>query len=202
VAAVSTVFGDRSTDVAAICPYPLTWLHQVHGDEVVVVREPGEHCGEDADAAVTDIPGAALSIHTADCAPVLLWSDAGVIGAAHAGWRGLYAGVLENTVAQMQEMGAGEIVAELGPSISPAAYEFGQADLTRMALRFGPEVVAATSDGAPALDLAAAVAAVMDVLGVTLQGGRPPCTATDSRYYSWRARRDSERQVSVVWMTP
>jgi polyphenol oxidase len=202
VAVVRTVFGDRSTDVAAICPYPLTSLHQVHGGEVVVVRAPGEHCGEDADAAVTDLVGAALSIHTADCAPVLLWSDAGVIGAAHAGWRGLYAGVLENTVAQMQELGAVDIVAELGPTISPAAYEFGQADLTRMALRFGPEVVAATADGAPALDLAAAVAAVSDVLGVTLRGSDPPCTATDTRYFSWRARRDSGRQVSAVWMTP
>jgi YfiH family protein len=202
VGEVRTVFGDRSTDVDAVCPYPLTWLHQVHGDEVVVVREPGEHCGVDADAAVTDVAGAALSIHTADCAPVLLWSDTGVIAAAHAGWRGLYAGVLENTVAQMQELGAGDIVAELGPTISPAAYEFGQADLTRMALRFGPEVVAATADGAPALDLAAAVTAVLDVLGVTLRNSDPPCTATDERFFSWRARRDSGRQVSAVWMTP
>ena len=71
-----------------------------------------------------------------------------------------------------------------------------------MALRFGPEVVAATADGAPALDLAAAVAAVLEVLGVTLQNGDPPCTATDDRYFSWRARRDSGRQVSAVWMTP
>jgi YfiH family protein len=202
VAVVRTVFGDRTTVIASVCPYPLTWLHQVHGDEVVVVREPGEHCGVDADASVTDVPEAALSIHTADCAPVLLWSDNGVIGAAHAGWRGLYAGVLENTVAQMEDLGAIDIVAELGPTISPAAYEFGQADLTRMALRFGPDVVAATPDGAPALDLAAAVTAVLDVLGVTLRRDDAHCTATDDRYFSWRARRDSGRQVSAVWMTP
>jgi YfiH family protein len=202
VAVVHTVFGDRSTSLEQICSLPCTWLDQVHGAEVVVVRAPGEHAGAVADGAVTDVVGAALSIRTADCAPVLLWSDAGIIGAAHAGWRGLYEGVVENTVARMEELGATDVTAEIGPTISPAAYEFGRAELTRMALRFGPEVVGATSDGEPALDVVAAVRAVLDVLGVTLRSPNPPCTATDERYHSWRARRDTGRQHSVVWMTP
>ncbi|HKY14173.1 MAG TPA: polyphenol oxidase family protein, partial [Microthrixaceae bacterium] len=85
----------------AIAAAPWTWLRQVHGAEVVVVGAPGDHAGAEADAAVTGVPGAALAVQTADCAPVLLWGDGPtgpVIGAAHAGWRGLYEGVLENTV--------------------------------------------------------------------------------------------------------
>jgi YfiH family protein len=210
------VFGDRSTgdfrieadpaDLAdrraAVAPHPWTWLHQVHGDEVVVVRHPGEHAGVDADASVTDVAGAVLAIQTADCAPVLLWSDAGVIGAAHAGWRGLYAGVVENVVVQMRELGATDVHAQVGPTIGPSAYEFGADDLTRMALRFGPEVVASTSDGRPALDLVAAIRSVFEVVGVELVGPPPACTATDAHYYSWRARRDTGRQCSVIWLEP
>jgi YfiH family protein len=210
------VFGDRSTGDfrgdadpaalaarrAAVCPYPWTWLDQVHGDEVVVVRHPGEHAGATADASVTAVAGAALSIQTADCAPVLLWSDAGVIGAAHAGWRGLYAGVVENVVAQMRELGATDVHARVGPTIGPAAYEFGADELTRMALRFGPEVVASSAGGRPALDLVAAIRSVFGVVDVELVGPAPACTATDDRYHSWRARRDSGRQCSVIWLEP
>ncbi len=191
---------------AAICPHPWTWLHQVHGSEVVVVERPGDHAGAVADASVTAVPGAALSIQTADCVPVLLWSDVGVIGAAHAGWRGLYDGVIESTVSQMEHLGATDVVAEIGPCISPAAYEFGAADLTTMALRFGPEVVGATETGQPALDVRAAARSVLSVLGVEIAtaagAGGVPCTATDTRYFSWRARRDEGRQASVIWMEP
>jgi YfiH family protein len=216
VPAVRTVFTDASDGDfridgepvglaarrAVICPHPWTWLHQVHGSEVVVVETPGDRAGARADAAVTLVPGAALAIQTADCVPVLLWSDAGVIGAAHAGWRGLYDGVIEATVSQMEHMGATSVVAEIGPCISPAAYAFGPADLTRMALRFGPEVVGVTSDGAPALDVRAATRSVLSVLGVEAAEGVPPCTAADARYFSWRARRDEGRQASVIWIEP
>ncbi len=192
---------------AAICPHPWTWLHQVHGTDVVVVESPGEHAGDRADAAVSTVPGAALAVQTADCVPILLWSEAGVIGAAHAGWRGLYDGVIEAVVSQMEHLGATDITAEVGPCISPAAYEFGAADLTKMALRFGPDVVSATRSGAPALDVRAATRTVLGVLGVQLMGvgaggEDPPCTATDTRFFSWRARRDTGRQASVIWMEP
>jgi copper oxidase (laccase) domain-containing protein len=144
-------------------------------------------------------------VQTADCAPVVLCGDGPggpVVGVAHAGWRGLYDGVVEQTVAEMHELGATALVAELGPCISPAAYEFGADELTRMALRFGPDVVATTSEGRPALDLRAAVAAVLDVLDVDLVGGPPPCTATDPGWFSWRARHDTGRQTSAVWIEP
>jgi YfiH family protein len=105
----------------------LVGVHQVHSADVVTVSAP---LGDKprADAMVTNTPGLALSILTADCQPVLFAdSKARVIGAAHAGWRGTLSGVLEATIEAMQQLGARKdrIVAVIGPSISQKAYEVG-----------------------------------------------------------------------------
>jgi polyphenol oxidase len=108
-------------------PERLLGLTQVHGADVVVARKPwaaGE--GAKADAMVTDVPGLALGVITADCGPVLFADvQAGVVGAAHAGWRGAAMGVLEATVAAMRALGAKSIAASVGPCISQASYEVG-----------------------------------------------------------------------------
>lgn len=98
---------------------------QVHSPKVVTVTEPWEIPPE-ADALVTDRSGLVLAVVTADCAPVLLADrDARVVGAAHAGWRGARDGVLWNTIAAMEALGAkrGQIVAAIGPTIAQASYE-------------------------------------------------------------------------------
>jgi len=189
-----------------------TWLRQVHGADVLTVERPGQHAGAEADAAVTAVPGATLAVQTADCAPVLLWDDAaGVVGAAHAGWRGAELGVVQATVDAMVDLGAdrSRIRAEVGPCIGAAAYEFAREDVTRLAFRYGPEVVGATSDGAPALDMRAVVASALGEAGIGPDrvevDGR--CTAThttDGRptFRSWRARRDTGRQTSVIRLVP
>ncbi len=110
----------------------LLGVTQVHGAAVVTVNEPWAFgAGGKADAMVTNRPGVALGIVTADCAPVLLQGD-GVIGAVHAGWRGAVLGVLEATIAAMRALGAragaGDIVAAIGPCIRQPSYEVG-ADL-------------------------------------------------------------------------
>jgi YfiH family protein len=110
-------------------PLRLLGLTQVHGTHVVTATEPwvAGH-GERADAMVTDQPGLALGIVTADCAPVLFADSSGrVVGAAHAGWRGAVAGVLEATVAAMTALGvpAGGITAAVGPCIAQRSYEVG-----------------------------------------------------------------------------
>ena len=103
--------------------------HQVHSPDVVVVNTPWDDAAEGrpvADAVVTSTPGIALGIVTADCGPVLFAdAEAGVIGAAHAGWRGAVDGVLENTIAAMESLGArrGAIVAVIGPTIAQPSYE-------------------------------------------------------------------------------
>ncbi len=177
---------------------PWTWLRQVHGDVVVVVGGPGEQAGTRADAAVSAQAGCALAVLTADCAPVALTSPEGVIGAAHAGWSGLAAGVLERTVESMGALGATRISAALGPCIGPECYEFGEDDLESVAARVGPDIRARTASGRPALDLAAGVRAVLAREGVTVDD-RAVCTACRPGYYSWRARREHQRQAMVVW---
>lgn len=209
--------GGPTTDLDAlerrrqrVAPHPWTWLHQVHGADVVVVDRPGAMAGTTADGAVTATQGAVLAVQTADCVPVMLHDPVAlVLGAAHGGWRGLDLGVVSATVDAMVRLGAEvrRIVVEVGPHISPAAYEFAPADLTRLALRFGPDVISGTSDGRPALDLSAATRtavseAGIDPLGIRFDGR---CTATElsetePTFFSWRARQDRGRQTSAIWM--
>jgi polyphenol oxidase len=119
----------RAAAAAGADPARLVSLYQVHGTEVVTVREPWPDDERPrADAMVTRAPGMALGVVTADCAPVLFADRAaGVVGAAHAGWRGAAAGVLEATVAAMEALGAerGRIVAAIGPCIGARSYEVG-----------------------------------------------------------------------------
>jgi len=107
----------------------LTTVHQVHGADVAVVDKPWPLAERPkADGLVTKTPGVALGILTADCAPVLFADvQAGVIGAAHAGWKGALGGVLQATVASMEKLGAhkGHIAAALGPCIRRQSYEVG-----------------------------------------------------------------------------
>ncbi len=107
----------------------LVSLYQIHSPDVIVVEHPWPRLERPrGDAMVTRAPGVALGVATADCGPVLFADPSGgVVGAAHAGWRGALAGVLEATIAAMERLGAerGRIVAVLGPTISQAAYEVG-----------------------------------------------------------------------------
>ena len=104
---------------------PLARLDQIHSADVVIMREPGGDLRQ-GDAMVSDRRGLMLGVVTADCAPVLLADvDAGVVGAAHAGWRGARAGVIENTVKAMESLGArrNSIAAAIGPTIAQPNYE-------------------------------------------------------------------------------
>jgi YfiH family protein len=118
----------RVAEWMGVGPDALLSLHQVHSPDAIVVRAPFSGERPKADALVTDRPGLALGASAADCGPVLFAEpEARVIGAAHAGWKGAFTGVLESTVAAMEGLGARRerIVAVLGPSISQANYEVG-----------------------------------------------------------------------------
>ena len=185
----------------AVVDLPWTWLRQVHGGRVVHVTAPEHGSGERADAAVSAAPGCALAVFTADCAPVALATgdEAGVTGVAHAGWKGLLAGVIERTVEEMRSLGATRIEAALGPCIGPECYEFGERDLEAVGSRLGSTVIARTSEGRPSLDLRAGVKAALAHVGVDIVRSSSVCTACSPGHYSWRARRESERQAAVVW---
>lgn len=109
-----------------MAPEALLGLKQVHSAHVATVSTAwAEGDGPQADAFVTNQPGLALGIITADCAPVLFYGDNGAVGAAHAGWRGAFAGVLEATVQALQTLGAKKVNATIGPCIQQASYEVG-----------------------------------------------------------------------------
>jgi YfiH family protein len=147
----AAVAENRARARAALGGPTLVGLFQVHGDAVAVVEEPwGDEARPQADALVTRRRGIALGIVTADCAPVLLLdAAAGVIGAAHAGWRGALAGVLEATVAAMARLGAarGRIAAAIGPTIAQASYEVA-ADMRAAVLAADPAHARFFVDGA------------------------------------------------------
>ena len=120
----------RAMEMIGLPAEALVTLYQVHSPDVVEVREGpwADDARPKADALVTARPGLALGVITADCAPVLLADNqAGVVGAAHAGWRGALTGVLEAVVAALEKLGAsrGGIVAGIGPCIGRASYEVG-----------------------------------------------------------------------------
>jgi YfiH family protein len=197
---------ERSAEALAVTrrqfvDLPWTQLDEVHGASVLVVDRPGAFDGVIGDALVTELDDTVLGIWVGDCAPVALVSDTGVVGAVHAGWKGIERGVLQATVATMRRLGCVDIEAVVGPCIHPCCYEFGATDLHRLADLLGGDVVARTSEGAPALDVVAAVRSALGEVGVVLDD-RSACTACEAdRFYSHRARRDTGRQVMAVWRT-
>lgn len=187
----------RAADALGLPAAALHGLMQVHGTAVAEVDAAGwaEGEGPAADAMVTRRPGIALGIVTGDCAPVLLADgEAGVVGAAHAGWRGAAAGVLEATVAAMERLGAARarIVAAIGPCIAQASYEVGP-DLRDAVLARDIADARHFAPGRRAdrwqFDLAAYCAARLRALGLAAVGAAAADTLADeARFFSHRRR--------------
>ena len=187
----------------------LASLRQVHGAEVVVLRDPpAPSARPQADAMVTDRPGVALGILTADCCPILFAdAEARVIGAAHAGWRGAVAGVVEATVAAMRNLGAApqRIVAAIGPAISVENYEIGPelAEQLREADPVAERFIVEGKGLRPRFDLPGYVAGQLDALGIGVVERVGGCTYTQfGHYYSHRYATHREeqtgRQISLI----
>lgn len=174
-------------------PGALLGLTQVHGAGVVhatAAWAAGD--GPCADAMVTDRPGIALGIVTADCAPVLLCDpQAGVVGAAHAGWRGAVAGVLEATVAAMQALGARHIAAAIGPCIRQDSYEVS-ADLRDAVLARDPADLSFFAPGRREarwqFDLPGYCATRLAAAGVAVASLAVDTVADETRFFSHRRR--------------
>ena len=176
---------------------PWTWVHQVHGTNVVVVEQPGQHAGVKADGLVTTAAGCPIAVTTADCSPVVLVADRGV-AVLHVGWRGLYDGIVERGGTMLRERAGEPVEALVGPCIHPEAYEFGEDELELMADRYGDHVRSSTSWGTTALDLPEAVERACERAGWTVSE-IGPCT-TDLSYYSHRTRTEGERLTTVAWI--
>ena len=181
------------------------FAHQVHGGDVLLVEDG---VGDDEhrighDGLVTARPGVALGVLVADCVPLLLADPvAGVVGAAHAGRRGLVAGVVENTVAAMTRLGASveRIAAAMGPAAGGCCYEL-PAQLRDEVEQFVPGSAATTTWATASVDLRAGVAATLDRLGVATVNTIGGCTIEDQRFYSYRRDRVTGRFAGVVRIT-
>ncbi|BEV16338.1 peptidoglycan editing factor PgeF [Herbaspirillum sp. DW155] len=186
-----------------LLPAEPAWLTQVHG--VNVLDAAALPAQPTADACISSTPGAVCVMMTADCLPVLFCDRAGtVVGAAHAGWRGLAAGVLEQTVAAMRARGAHDILAWLGPAIGPGHFEVGgevrEAFLDQQA---GAQSAFRAYPGRPGKYLADIYAlarqrlAKVDVHEVS---GGGLCTVADPRFYSYRRDKTTGRMGSLIWL--
>jgi len=175
---------------------PVAWARQVHSARVLPAH--AGQCGE-GDALVGRGRGLALSVVTADCVPLLLAGPSG-IAAAHAGWRGIAAGVVGATVAALGGP-AGETVAWIGPAIGPCCYEVGQEVAAQVAAASAPDVITAGPAGRPHLDLQLAVRRQLQAAGLRQVHVLPLCTrCQDARLHSYR--RDGKaagRNHAFIW---
>ena len=189
----------------------LVTAYQVHSPNVVVATEPWSRAqAPQADAVVTRVPGLAVGVTTADCGPLLLADrEAGIVGAAHAGWKGALAGVAEAAVEAMEQLGASRrrIVVALGPMIRQPNYEVGPDFVTRFTAddaenrRF---FVPAARAGHAMFDLAGYITARLQRAGVGRIEDLGHCTYADpARFFSYRrsphrAEADYGRHISAI----
>jgi len=203
----------------AVVPNEPFWLNQVHGTQVIdadAFKEIKDVCSDapSADASVTTTPGRVLAIMTADCLPVLLASSDGkVVGAAHAGWRGLAAGVIEQTVALMRSkqshqtqadaQAQSEILAYLGPAIGPHAFEVGSEvrDIFMAQNRASAACFEQLQEtGKYLADIYELACLRLNALGIEHIEGGGECTLQNPDYFSYRRDQQTGRMGSFIWI--
>lgn len=210
---LSLVEANRRRAADAVLPGAhLASVHQIHSPTAVIVREAvatGDR--PRADALVTDRPGLLLGVVTADCAPVLLAdNEAGVVGAAHAGWRGAVAGVTDQAIAAMISLGARleRIAAAVGPCIARASYEVDHDFAKRLLSDDGgnERFLSSGPRDKPHFDLEAYVVARLAAAGVRrIEAAGLDTYALDDRFYSYRravhrGEAGYGRQISIIGM--
>jgi hypothetical protein len=195
VRAIMTLRRTGDAELQARLPAGPAWLQQVHGTHVVNLDRDTERKG---DAAFTRSPGTVCTIKVADCMPVLLADEAGtVVGGAHAGWRGLSAGVIEAAIDAMGMPGS-KLVAWMGPAIGPRVYEVG--DEVRAAFA-EKQAFSPTRPGHWLLDLYAVARQRLRSRGVERIFGGGFCTYSDpERFYSYRRDGSSGRMAAMIWL--
>ena len=201
-----TVARNRAA-LRAYLPAEPFWLNQVHGTAVVHAHAAKTvDAPPTADASIATEPGVVCAILTADCLPVLLCDPTGrVVGAAHAGWRGLAGGVVQQTVIAMRDAGANEIMAWLGPAIGPSAFEVG-AEVRAMFCDQHPKadsafIARADCPGKYLADLYALARLALGQVGVSAISGGDQCTLLQpENYFSFRRDKRCGRMASLIWI--
>jgi polyphenol oxidase len=191
----------------SLLPANPIWLEQVHGTEVVHAQNQlTSDAAPRADAIMATASGTVCAIMTADCMPVLLADTRGnLVAAAHAGWRGLAGGVIQNTVKHLRDAGADEILAWLGPGIGPERFEVGE-DVLAAFQHLGPAaksafVAVAGKPGKYLANLPFLARLVLASVGVVQVAGGDRCTVSEaSEFYSYRRDRVTGRMATMIWI--
>jgi YfiH family protein len=204
----STVQRNRE-HLRGFLPQAPLWLHQVHGTAVLDADHRGPAPAPvppEADAAFTVRPGVVCTVLVADCLPVLLTDVGGRgVAAAHAGWRGMAGGVIQNAVARFREAigdPRARILAYLGPAIGPGHFEVGPDVLAAMRVRLpdAPAAFVADAHGKYRADLFALARQALAQVDVVEVYGGGLCTASDpERFYSFRRDRVTGRHAALIW---
>lgn len=185
------------------------WIAQVHGADVVDAGTVGaDQPVRTGDASIATVPRVVCAILTADCLPVLFADlDGKVVGAAHAGWRGLAGGVLGATVRAMRAAGAGEITAWMGPAIGPDAFEVGDDVVAAFAAALPGDATRSCFSAYPGrpgkylADMFTLARLMLARDGVERVHGGGLCTASaPERFYSYRRDGVTGRQASLIWL--
>ena len=206
----ASALAENRRRLQAFLPAPPIWLDQVHGNAVATLtRQSAARPAPVADAAVTRERGVVCAVLTADCLPVLFADGSGTaVGVAHAGWRGLAAGVLEATIAALRELGVrGPTTSSRGSA--PRSARRASRSAPTCATPFARRTPARTNRFAPHepgkwhADLYGLARRRLARGGVTRVSGGGYCTCTDAaRFFSYRRERDTGRMAAVVWLAP
>lgn len=190
----------RLVELAQLPQQPV-WLEQVHGTHVLHL-DGGEPKNKQADAVYSNQAGQVCAIMTADCLPVLFCNQAGTeVAAAHAGWRGLCNGVLENTVRQFISP-ANEIMAWLGPAIGAKKFEVG-AEVRQAFINQSPDLASAfiPHNGKYLADIYLLARKKLNAIGINAIYGGDFCTVSDeNRFFSYRREGKTGRMASLIWV--
>ncbi len=205
----------RMAQALGVDPVRLLTAYQIHSPHVVVAEEPWDvDTRPRADAIVTRTPGLAIGVSTADCGPLLFADpEAQVIGAAHAGWRGAFSGVIDGTIAAMEALGADRrrMTVALGPLIRQQNYEVSQSfvdEFVRADVTYARFFVPAARDGHAMFDLPGFIASRVARSGIDRFEDLGICTYSDpDRFYSYRrsthrAEPDYGRHVNAIVLNP
>ena len=175
------------------------WLSQEHGTEIIWLDGNKGASGIRGDALATSSFQKVIAITVADCLPLLLIEESGILSLIHLGWRGIEQGLLEKSIQLIKTMSNEPMSAVLGPCINACCYEFGQNEMDNLVEKYGSKIVGKTLAGSLSLDIKECVRGILTSSDVDIKYDDPFCTSCDPRYWSFRSEGTDKRQVMIAW---